>query len=537
MKKIFTLSLSLLAVTAFAAGMKSNKVGNGSFPTSTKTTQDAYLQAQGIPPEDQARCAAAGYPATTPTCPQTNLSISSPSADQLKVGQTFQLPISGGNGAGALVVSVSGSCTSSGSSITVSAPGTCAISAYKAGAGAYAVGAVQNTSLTTNKGVQSVAFSAATPTAMQTLGTLQLASTSSAGGAVTYSVADTTICAITNSTTLTAKLAGTCTITATSAATANYEAGSTQTTITISGQTQAIPVTASISPTSIRANQTGITIVGSGGNGSGAYTFTSVTPNVCTVTVAGALTTQSNPSSNTCIISVLRAGAGGFIDSSPQQVSFTLDTTKPSVAAGPGPFSASVYGAASGTTTVYTFVATDTGGSVTYSMTPTTGFAINPSTGVVTKTASVSGNQSIAMRATDPAGNYEERTLNVTVSGNLTVAVDNLGFGMTVVGGTCSVNDGGGSIYRYGNPNQASGRQGIVSVSSATGPVSYSCSTGDSRISCRVDTSNMQVKFSALGAVHELPTSGQNGTYTVTATTAAGQSNSFSKPWRCGYLD
>jgi hypothetical protein len=67
------------------------------------------------------------------------LSISSPSADQLKVGQTFQLPISGGNGAGALVVSVSGSCTSSGSSITVSAPGTCAISAYKAGAGAYAV--------------------------------------------------------------------------------------------------------------------------------------------------------------------------------------------------------------------------------------------------------------------------------------------------------------------------------------------------------------------------------------------------------------
>lgn len=428
MKKIFTLSLTIFAAAVFAAGMKSNKVGNGSFPAAAKTTQDAYLAAQGIPSEDQARCAALGYPASLAKCPQTSLSIGSPNADQLKVGQTFALTVSGGNGVGGIMVNATGNCTSSGNNVTVTGPGACSISAYKTGAGAYEQGTLVNVSFATTKGVQTIQFAGATPTAMQTLGTIQLASSNSTGGPVTYSVADTSICAITNSTTLTAKTAGTCTVTASSPATANYEAGSAQASITISGQQQTNPVTASISPSLIGPNKSNITISGSGGNGTGTaqFTFTSLTPNVCTVSGA-TLSTASNPSSSTCTISVIRLGSGAYIDSSASSVSFSLDITPPTVSAGTGPFSASVaIDVSNVSNTLYTFQASDTNGPVIYSISPSvSGFSINSSTGVVTMTpTNTAGDVSLTLRASDQVGNYVERVLNVSKT-SLSLVIDN----------------------------------------------------------------------------------------------------------------
>ncbi len=217
---------------------------------------------------------------------QSPLSFSMPSS--VRAGSSIQLTATGGTGTGALVFvtpSSSTVCRVSGSTLTAVGIGTCTVNVVKTSDTNYlAVDASASTTITTASLLNQAAITGNVPITLRAGQSGTLSSTGGTGtGAVTYASNTPSICTV-SGTTLSAVAAGFCSITTTKAADSTYNSVSSSVTVTIQPAqllNQASLVFVSL-PAALGVGNTG-TFQVSGGSGTGALTYSTTTPSICSV--------------------------------------------------------------------------------------------------------------------------------------------------------------------------------------------------------------------------------------------------------------
>jgi hypothetical protein len=287
---------------------------------------------------------------------QSALSVSSTSGTY---GAALTLTTSGGSGTGAVTyVVVDGTatgCAESGGLLTVTAAGTCTVTATKALDTNYNAVSSSATTVTFAKASQ------ASLTVTSTSGTYGSALTLTASGgttngSVTY-VATGTGCSITSGA-LSKSAAGDCSVTATMAGNGNYEpVSSSATTVTFALAAQSSLTVTSTSGTYGSA----LTLTTSGGTTNGSVTYVA-TGTGCSIT-SGAL---SKSAAGDCSVTATMAGNGNYepVSSSATTVTFALAAQSSlTVTSTSGTYGSAVTLTTSGGTTngSVTFVVTGTG--------------------------------------------------------------------------------------------------------------------------------------------------------------------------------
>jgi len=299
---------------------------------------------------------------------QSALSVSSTSGTY---GAALTLTTSGGSGTGAVTyVVVDGTatgCAESGGQLTVTAAGTCTVTATKALDTNYNAVSSSATTVTFAKANQS------SLTVTSTSGTYgsALTLTTSGGttnGSVTYLVTGTG-CSITSGA-LSKSAAGDCSVTATMAGNGNYEpVSSSAITVTFAKANQSSLTVTSTSGTYGSA----VTLTTSGGTTNGSVTYV-VTGTGCSIT-SGAL---SKSAAGDCSVTATMAGNGNYepVSSSATTVTFALAAQSSlTVTSTSGTYGSALTLTTSGGTT---------NGSVTYVV---TGTGCSESGGLLSKTA------------------------------------------------------------------------------------------------------------------------------------------------------
>jgi hypothetical protein len=234
---------------------------------------------------------------------------------------------SGGSGTGAVTYStLSSVCSvdSSTGSVTVIAAGSCVVTAEKAADANYEASSA-NTTITISKASQGnvLAVRSAQVTTYSESLTLQVTLQGGLGtGAVSYSSSTTGVCTV-NATTgeVSVLTAGVCSITATKAGDSTYLPASDIGSIVLNRATQAT-FTAAKSADTTYGSQTVVTISASGGSGTGAVTFQSLTPAVCSVNAStGVLTVVT---AGSCSIRATKAQDTSY-DAATSTVAVTID--------------------------------------------------------------------------------------------------------------------------------------------------------------------------------------------------------------------
>ena len=214
-----------------------------------------------------------------------------------------------------------GTCTVSGSTLTLVALGTCTVDANQGGNSAYLAAPTVSRSFQVVAApltAQTITF--ASP-GNQTLGTAPpaLVASASSGLAVSFASTTTGVCTVSGST-LTLLSAGTCTINANQAGNASFSAAP-QVSNTFS--VAAAPLLAQSITFASPGNQTlGVTppaLVASASSGL-AVSLASTSPSVCTVSG----TTLSLVAAGNCTLTASQSGNGVFAAASPVQVTFTV---------------------------------------------------------------------------------------------------------------------------------------------------------------------------------------------------------------------
>ena len=229
---------------------------------------------------------------------------------------TFGTPMTlvGANGSGTgaysftLVASGSATCSLNGSTLTAAHAGTCDVSVTRAADANFNASTPVTRTVTFPKATQ-----ATTVTVSPTTGTVGTPLTLTAGGGsgtggytVAVSSGGTANCAY-NGSTLSATSVGNCSVTATRAADGDYDQRSDVITITWVKGTQANSL--GFSPTSGTLGQA-LSLVGSGGSGTGAYSFTVATAGSAVCSLNGAVLTSTH--AGTCGITVTRAADANY---------------------------------------------------------------------------------------------------------------------------------------------------------------------------------------------------------------------------------
>jgi len=252
---------------------------------------------------------------------------------------TLSVPASGGagggNGTGAVTFSSTGTgCSVNATSGLVSpliAGATCTVSAIRAGDGAYLDKTSSNSVVVTVRKAQATLTLAPTvPTVSTPYGTtVQLGTTGASTGALTYASANTSICTVSAAGIVTPVTVGSCVITATRAGDATYAPSiSNQITITVVKASQsAIAITAPAAGVSVALTSAAptVTVPASGvnaGSGTGARTYATSTPTVCTINEStGALTLLS---AGACKFSVTKAADANYNSATSPEVTLTV---------------------------------------------------------------------------------------------------------------------------------------------------------------------------------------------------------------------
>ena len=226
-------------------------------------------------------------------------------------GSSQTLSTSGGSGSGAVTYSDGSStaCSVSGSTLSITAgSGTCSVTATKAGDANYNPETSPAKLITIGKADQAaLAVIATSPAAF---GSSQTLSTSggSGSGAVTYSDGSSTACSVSGSTLSITASSGTCSVTATKAADSNYNATTSapfvvainkadQATLRVTGPATRTYGDAPFAPTA------------TGGSGTGAVTFTSSTPSICTASSSATVTIIA---AGSCTITATKAADDNY---------------------------------------------------------------------------------------------------------------------------------------------------------------------------------------------------------------------------------
>ena len=204
-----------------------------------------------------------------------------------------------------------GVCTVSGTTASLTNPGTCTIQATQAGNGTYAAAQPVNQSFTVLQS-QTITFN---PIANQTQGTqLPLSATASSNLTVSFASLTTGICTV-SGTTASLTNPGTCTIQATQAGNGTYAAAQpVNQSFTVLG-TQTI----TFNPIANQTQGTQLNLVATASSGL-TVSFASLTTGVCTV--SGTVASLTNP--GTCTIQATQGGNGTYAAAQPVNQSFTV---------------------------------------------------------------------------------------------------------------------------------------------------------------------------------------------------------------------
>ncbi len=191
-------------------------------------------------------------------------------------------------------------CTVSGSTVSGVAAGNCTIAASQPGDNTYSAASTVTKSVTVTK-AQTIGAITFNPTTLAIGGTTKVSATASSTLAVRFSSVTPLVCTVSGST-VTGVAVGTCTIAADQVGNGMYSAATTVTQgITITTKAQTIG-DLKFSSKSLTIN--GTTVVSAAVNSGLALTFSSTTPNICTVSGS----TVTAVGRGTCIIAANQAG-------------------------------------------------------------------------------------------------------------------------------------------------------------------------------------------------------------------------------------
>ena len=448
-------------------------------------------------------------------------------------GTTQTLGTSGGSGTGAITYSTGSStaCSVSSNLLTITAgTGTCAVSATKAADGNYNSTTSAPVTITVQPAGQS-ALTVTGATSPAAYGTTQTLDTSggSGTGAVTYSTGASTACSVSsNILTITAGT-GTCAVTATQAADANYSSTtSAPVSITVQKATPAtLTVTGSTSPAAYGATQTLST---SGGNGTGAVTYSVGSSTACSVS-SNLLTITAG--SGTCAIAATQAADSNYNSITSAPVSVTVQPAVQAALSVTGATSPASYGAVQ---TLGTSGGNGTG-AVTYSTGSSTACSVSSNT--LTITAATGSCAVSATKAAD--GNYNSATsapvpITVQMASQATLTVTGTtspaSYGATQTLGTSGGSGTGPVTYSTGSSTACSVSSNILTITAATGTCAVSATKAadgnyNSATSAQVPITVQKAAQAILtvtgttspatyGTTQTLGTSGGNGFGTIT---------------------
>ena len=209
--------------------------------------------------------------------------------------------------------------------VTTLAAGTCTIAADQAGDGSYAAAEQATSSFTVNTIAQTITFPDLS--GLTVGGTQSAAATSDSGLPVTYSSLTTDVCTVDpDSGLVSAVSAGTCTIAADQAGNDSYAAAEQATgSFTVDLNAQTINA-ADQDAVNVTAEQ--VTLSASADSGL-PVTFTSDTPDVCTVDSSTGVVTLLT--AGTCTVTVSQDGDDSHSAAEPVDVTFTVDPAAQSV--------------------------------------------------------------------------------------------------------------------------------------------------------------------------------------------------------------
>ncbi len=358
--------------------------------------------------------------------------------DGLNAATTVKLTVGtagvagGGNGTGAVTFTSTGAGCSVNATTGVVTPlvygGTCAVTATRAGDGAYLDKLSSNTVTVTVKKAQAT-LTLTTPVTTTPFGvTVQAATTGAATGALTYASANTAICTVSATGLITPVTVGSCAITATRAGDATYAPAISNTvTVAITKALQAaLAITAPVTGTSVALTGVAptVTVPASGvnaGSGTGAKTFATSTPTVCSIeATTGALTLLA---AGDCRFTVTKASDANYAESTSAPVTVTVTKgSQGTLVASANPSSIAFSSSATVTTPASGEVNGGKGtGALSFAIDPTTSSvcSVNPATGVVTPLSLTSGSvcKVIATRAADANYNAVSSTaVSITIT-------------------------------------------------------------------------------------------------------------------------
>ncbi|MFT7616024.1 MAG: hypothetical protein ACI8Y7_000852, partial [Candidatus Woesearchaeota archaeon] len=231
----------------------------------------------------------------------------------------------GGNGTGAVTFTVTDTgtagCSVLGTNLSYSNAGTCTVNATKAADGNYSVASSVAQTFTVNLGTQDTLVTTAQTVTFPALFTTLATTGGNGTGVVTFVVTDTgsSGCSVLG-TNLSYSNAGTCTVNATKAADYNYsEASSAAQTFTVNLGTQDTLVTTAQTVTFPALFTTLLT---TGGNGTGAVTFTVTDAGSSGCSVLGTNLSYSN--AGTCTVTATKAADGNYSVASSAAQTFTV---------------------------------------------------------------------------------------------------------------------------------------------------------------------------------------------------------------------
>ncbi|MFZ0631600.1 MAG: Ig-like domain repeat protein [Acidobacteriaceae bacterium] len=330
---------------------------------------------------------------------------------------TQTLTTTGGSDNGAVTYSVGGStaCSVTGAVLTItSGTGTCSVIATMAGNADYSPVSSAAAMVTVQLAAQTPALVAHATSPAPYNSTQTLTTTGGIGtGAVTFSGGLSTACSVTGTTLTITSGTGTCVITATKAADSDYSAyTSAAVTVTVQMINQGTLTLNAISPATYNTTQT---LTTTGGNGTGAVTYSATGSTACSVTGATLTITSGT---GTCSLTATKAADANYNAAS---ATATVTVQK----AAQGTLTAVVTSPAAYTSTQ---TLTTTGGSgtgaVTYSVGASTACSVTGAT--LTITAGTGTCSVIATKAADNNYNAVSSTAATVVvaTASLTVSAN-----------------------------------------------------------------------------------------------------------------
>jgi hypothetical protein len=392
---------------------------------------------------------------------QAALTISS--ANSVAFGNTISLTTSGGSGTGAVTYATTGTCSVSGSTLTVGDAGSaCTVTATKSADTNYLAESSTAQTVTITRANQS-ALSISSASSVAFGDTITLATSGGSGtGAVTYSTTGT--CSETNGVLTVGDAGSACTVTATKAQSTNFTAATSATqTITITKANQTVSF--STSPVLPTANGSYSVAATADSGLSVAITVDSGSSSVCSISGS----TVSFVTSGSCVLNANQAGNTNFNPASQVQQTITVAKAAQSISlTNPGDqafggASFSISGSASsglaltyslGSATTNSACSVTSGGTVTISQVGTCEILANQS-GDATYSAAPQASVSFAIAKANQAALSMSSASTVTFGGTISLTTSG-GSGTGAVTysttGTCSVS---GSTLTVGDAGSA----------------------------------------------------------------------------------